>query len=399
MYDVMEGIKVIEVAEHTFAPAAGMILADWGADVIKVEKTTGGGDPGRNLGIPNSRRDDLCMYFESGNRGKRSIALDLTQAEGRDILYRLVETADVFVTNFRTDARRRIGIETDTIRAINPRIIYARATGYGLKGALANDGGFDYPSGWCRGGSAFMQTLPGAPPPMQPGSIGDLGGGAMLAGAISAALFRRERTGKGAIVDNALYASGIYLMSQNIAGAGLGFAPAAVAREDFNALVSVYRTSDDRWISICILLERWWQDFARHLDRPDLIGDPRFDTAANRGLNKRPLVAELEAIFATRTYADWTDRFKTLEGVWAPVQNPNEIIADPQALENGFVVPVSASSGREYLASASAAQFDEAAIGRLTAAPGHGEHSRSILGELGLSAQTIQDLHDRKIMK
>jgi formyl-CoA transferase len=153
MYDVMEGVKVIEVAEHTFVPAAGMILADWGADVIKIERTSGGGDPGRNLPIPGSSANGFSMFFEAGNRGKRSVRLDLTQEAGRELLYQLVAGADVFITNLRADARKKLGIEPDNLMKLNPKLIYARGTGYGIQGAMANDGGFDFPSSWCRSGS------------------------------------------------------------------------------------------------------------------------------------------------------------------------------------------------------------------------------------------------------
>lgn len=143
MYDVMQGVRVIEVAEHTFVPAAGMVLADWGADVIKIERTLGGGDTSRHMAIiaqPGQKRNG---FFEVANRGKRSVALDLTQAEGRAHLLRLVETADVFLTSLRTDARRKLGIEAEDLLVVNPRLIYARGTGYGLEGSMANRGGFD----------------------------------------------------------------------------------------------------------------------------------------------------------------------------------------------------------------------------------------------------------------
>src|SRR5690606_12911599 len=200
MYDVMAGIKVIEVAEHTFVPAASMVLADWGADVVKVERLPMG-DSSRHMKLP-ATGGRINPFFEAGNRGKRSVAIDLTQAAGREQLYKLIENADVFITNLRADARAKLGIEPADVIARKADIIYARGTGYGLRGAMANDGGFDYPSSWCRGGAGYQQTVAGGEPVQQPGSIGDLGGGVTLAGAIAAALFRRERTGKGAIVDN-----------------------------------------------------------------------------------------------------------------------------------------------------------------------------------------------------
>ena len=181
MYDLMEGVRVIEVAEHTFVRAAGVVLADWGADVIKIERTVGGGDPARNMLILQRPGQTRNEYFEVANRGKRSVALDLTQDAGREQLYRLVEEADVFTTNLRTSARRKMKIEPEDLMVRNPRLIYARGTGYGMQGPMAEHGGFDYPSSWCRSGSGFAQTPESGPPPQQPGSVGDLTGGATLA--------------------------------------------------------------------------------------------------------------------------------------------------------------------------------------------------------------------------
>lgn len=386
MYDVMEGVKVIEVAEHTFVPAAGMILADWGADVIKVERTGGGGDPGRNLPIPGSSANGFSMFFEAGNRGKRSVRLDLTQAAGRHLLYKMVEGADVFITNLRADARKKLGIEPADLMKLNPRLIYARGTGYGINGPMANDGGFDFPSSWCRSGSGYMQTQPDSFPPSQPGSVGDLGGGATLAGAISAALFRRERTGKGAIVDNALYLFGIYLMSQSMVAASLGMKRSAGPGPDQagNPLVNLYRTKDGRWINLCLLNESWWPDLCQHLGKEEWIDDPRFVNNQARFQNSAVLNAAIQDVFGAQDYAVWLERLKTLQGVWAPLQSPEEVIKDNQALANSFIAEVKADDGRSYQAGVSPAQFDEAPIGALRAAPDYGAHTEAVLREMGL---------------
>src|SRR5690606_12302311 len=270
----MQGVRVVEVAEHTFAPSSGVVLADWGADVIKVERTVGGGDPARSLAILQRPGQKLNAYFEVANRGKRSIGLDLTQPEGREVLYKLVDGADVFITNLRGDARTKLGIESKDLMARNPRLIYARATGYGMEGPMASHGGFDFPSSWCRSGSGFVQTpATGGPPPQQPGSVGDLTGGATLAGAISAALFRRERTGKGCVVDHSLYGMGAYIMTQHITGASLAppnaaaLQAAAAPPGSGNAMVRLYKTKDNRWLNICLLQDRWFPDLARRMER------------------------------------------------------------------------------------------------------------------------------------
>jgi crotonobetainyl-CoA:carnitine CoA-transferase CaiB-like acyl-CoA transferase len=393
MYDVMAGVRVVEVAEHTFVPAASMILADWGADVIKVERATGGGDPGRHLRLPGTG-GKVNPFFEAGNRGKRSIALDLNQPAGREQLDLLLDSADVFVTNLRRSAREKLGIEPATLMARNPRLIYARGTGYGLNGAMADDGGFDFPSSWCRSGSGYAQTFPGGEPPQQPGSVGDLCGGATLAGAIAAALFKRERTGKGSIVDNALYMVGTYIMSQSVIMASIG-APRGQAipqAKAGNPLLNQYRTSDDRWLSICLLNDGWWPDFARHIDRPDLIEDARYATHDARATNAAALVAELNRVFAPHDFAYWRAALADMEGVWAPMQNSSEVITDPQALENGFVTRVDVDAETSYLVGASPAQFDERPVGALRGGPGYGEHSDAILGEIGLDPAAIAGL-------
>ncbi|HEX8592386.1 MAG TPA: CoA transferase [Pseudomonas sp.] len=399
MYDVMKGVRVIEVAEHTYVPAAAMVLADWGADVIKVERAQGG-DASRHMRLPGAD-GRVNPFFETGNRGKRGIALDLTHPDGREQLYKLIEGADVFLTNLRADARAKLGIEPQELLKRNPRLIYARGTGYGLQGAMSNDGGFDYPTAWCRAGAAFNQTLPDQPPPKQPGSIGDLTGGVTLAGAIAAALFRRERTGKGAVVDNALYMVGTYLMSQSLLATSIGAAtiPIETQANSSFALANNYRTRDGRWLALCVLMEKWWPDFVSHIERPALLTDPRFKDAAARHANSRALVGELNEVFATRNYADWCERFKTLEGVWAPVQNPAEVLADPQALENGFISAVDIDEQSQYMVGVSPAQFDEQHIGRLTAGPRFGQHTDEVLREVGVSDAQLAAMRDAGVIR
>jgi|KBSSwiStaDraftv2_1062776.scaffolds.fasta_scaffold251022_3 crotonobetainyl-CoA:carnitine CoA-transferase CaiB-like acyl-CoA transferase len=403
MYDVMEGVRVVEVAEHTFAPAAGMMLADWGADVIKVERSVGGGDPARNLAILQRPGQKLNAYFEVANRGKRSIGLDLRRPEGRAILYQLVENADVFITNLRADARTKLGIEAAELMALNPKLIYARATGYGTQGPMANDGGFDYPSSWCRSGSAFVQTpANGDPPPLQPGSVGDLTGGATICGAISAALFRRERTGKGCVVDHSLYGMGAYIMTQSICGASLAGTASMPAREvppgAANAMNRHYLTRDGRWIQICFLFDVWFPDFARRLGREDLLADPRFKDEPSKYANGVALAAELDKTFATRDYEDWKKILAGADGVWAPVQSPGEVLTDVQAIENGIVTPVQTYDGGTYWAAQSPGKFDERPVGELRASPAFGQHTDEVARQLGFTDAQIAAMREEKLL-
>ena len=402
MYDVMDGVRVIEVAEHTFVPAASMVLADWGADVIKIERAAHGGDASCTMRVVQRPGLKVNPFFEAANRGKRSLALDLTQPEGREQLYRLVGGADVFITNMRDDARAKMGINPEDLMAVNPRLVYASGTGYGKSGPMARTRGFDFPSSWCRSGSGYVQTPPdGRPPPSQPGSVGDLTGGATLAGAIAAALFRRERTGRGAVVDHALYLIGIYIMSQSLIAASLGWQPAgpAPSREAVpDPANNIYRTKDGRWLVLCLLYEQWWPDLAVKLHREEWLSDPRYSDAEARAANNTELIAELDSIFATRTLAEWEQQLADLEGVWSPLKSPAEVIVDPQALTNGFVAPVTLRDGDTYLTGSSPAQFDARPIGDLRAAPSHGENTDEIMRELGLTSEQISGLRSKGVI-
>jgi formyl-CoA transferase len=403
VYDLMQGVRVVECAEHTFVPSASMVLADWGADVVKVERVQGGGDAARNMAVIQRPGLRANPFFEAANRGKRSIALDLAQAEGREHLHKLVDGADVFLTNLRGSARAKLGITAEELTGRNQRLIYASGSGYGNDGPLAAARGFDYPSSWCRSGSAFVQAAQtGGPPPAQPGSVGDLTGGATLAGAICAALFRRERTGRGALVDHALYQMGTYIMSQSIASASLGWVgggPPIPRERATDPLNNSYLTQDGRWLVLCLLYPAWWADFVTRIGHEEWLADPRFLDAAARAAHNGALVAELDAVFATRTLAGWEAAFADLEGVWSPVKSPTEVLEDPQALVNGFITPVSFREGDDhYLTSPAPAQFDGRAVGDLRAAPKFGEDTDEVMLELGLTSDQISGLRKRGVV-
>ena len=402
MYDVMQGVKVVEVAEHTFVPAAAMILADWGADVIKIERAAHGGDASRSMRIIQRPGLRSNPFFEAANRNKRGVGLDLTKPEGRELLYQLIDQADVFITNMRDDAKAKLGIQADTLMARNPRLIYASGTGFGTRGPLKEARGFDFPTSWCRSGSGFVQTpLDGNPPPAQPGSVGDLTGGATLCGAICAALYRRERTGRGTVVDHALYMMGTYIMSQSLISASMGWQPAGPppTREAMpDPMMNMYRTKDARWLVLCLLYDAWWADFARHIGHEDWITDERYRDPSARAANCVEMIRELDAIFVTKTLAEWEAEFADLEGVWSPLKSPAEVIEDEQALVNGFVTPVTYPDGEQYLVGASPAQFDGRPIGELRASPTHGQHTDDVMRELGLTAEQIDGLRGAGII-
>ena len=284
MSNALDGVKVLEVAAWTFVPAAGAVMADWGADVIKIEHPEMG-DPQRGLismGLIPGGDSAVNYIIEQPNRGKRSIGLDISTDGGRELLYKLVESADVFLTSFLPDVRERLKIDVEHIRAVNPNIVYVRGSGQGTKGPDAGKGGYDGASYWARGGVADALTPADRDWPISPrAAFGDLPGGMTIAGGIAAGLLQRERTGEAPVVDVSLLACAAWQLSPDIVASGLyGGDPMPKIDRSLapNVLVGNYRTKDDRFISLMMLQgDRFWPDSVRQSDDPSsstTIGSP-----------------------------------------------------------------------------------------------------------------------------
>ena len=395
MNDVMRGVRILEVAEHTFVPAASAVLADWGADVIKVEHAVRG-DAMRGLGRTGvvDLSKGVHVLNEHSNRGKRSIGIDLARPEGLEVLYRIAETSDVFLTNKLPSSLSRLKLEIDDLRARNPKIIYVRGTAFGPKGPDKDRGGYDMTSFWCRAGSAQSATPPGLPfvvPQPGPG-YGDSMGGMTIAGGIAGALFKRERTGEPSVIDVSLLAAGSWAMAAAIAlslQTGEPWSLPAAAGGPGNPLTGLYKTSDERFVSVVMLQGfKYWPDFCEHIGRPELIGDPRFDSAEKLSENAADAKTIIAEAIGTATLAEWTQRFSTLAGQWAPVQNTLEVAADPQVRANGYMVQTTTREGTEFELVSSPVQFDEVTT-ETARAPEFNEHGDEILGELGYDTESI----------
>ena len=294
----LHGVKVVELGVWVAGPAAAGVLGDWGADVIKIEPLSG--DPARTFqrmfggDMPNN------PVFELDNRNKRSIALDISTPEGREIALELLDQADVFVTNVRVDALKRAGLDYDTVSARNPRLVYGQITGYGLEGPDANRPGYDIAAFWARSGIAHMLTPEGGALPFQRGGMGDHTTGVTFAGAISAALYQRERSGLGQMVSSSLLRQGVYTIGFDLnMMLGWGQHPMIGQRtEMMNPSVNNYQAGDGKWFWVVGLEgERHWPPLARVAGHPEWIDDERFVTPLQRAINHQELIALLDEAF------------------------------------------------------------------------------------------------------
>lgn len=393
MTEPLKGIRVIELGSWVFVPSAATVLAEWGADVIKVESPDGG-DPMRGMTVRDKHGQPRMDAVDRMNHNKRSIGIDLKNPRGREILLDLCRGADVFMTNWLPSARRRAGVDLADIRSASPSIIYARGSGYGQKGPEANRGALDVTAYWARSGAAHYYTQPPetATAPIIAPSVGDLVAGQTLAGGIAAALLQRERTGEPSVVDVSLFGEGIYGMSGEISRRQiLGEPPESVTRANTpNPIVNQYRTADNRVIQLAFTQPSYWPTLMTLFGRPDLASDQRYSTAQALYENRVDAIAALDAEFAKRTCAEWEGVLAKLDRGWEVVRKAVDVCDDPQVEANGYVAYLE-RSGESVPIVRNPVQFDET-LPEFRRAPDAGEQTDDILAELGLDWDAIIDL-------
>jgi crotonobetainyl-CoA:carnitine CoA-transferase CaiB-like acyl-CoA transferase len=379
----LEGVNVVELGVWVAGPAAGGILADWGADVIKIEPPTG--DPARMFGRMLGIEDGISPPFEMDNRGKRSVVLDLTTDDGRASAFELLSGADVFLTNVRPAALRRAGLDFERVAAQNPRLVYGLITGYGERGPDADRAAYDVAAFWARAGLAHLLTRPGETPPFQRGGMGDHSAGMTLAAAVCAALVARARTGKGQLVSTSLYRQGAYTVSFDLNTFLMtGHSIAIGQRETMgNPCMNNYTAGDGRrfWI-VGLQGDRHWPALCRAVGRPEWLADPRFDTGRSRAANAVVLIGELDEIFAAKPLDDWAKVFAgESDFFWSPINSIEDVVADDQFHAAGGVVYVpDGDAGAPMVATP--ADFHGTPWEPRSAAPKLGEHTDEILAEL-----------------
>jgi crotonobetainyl-CoA:carnitine CoA-transferase CaiB-like acyl-CoA transferase len=404
MSPALEGVRIVDVSQWYFGPVATAHLADLGAEVIHVESPRGG-DGGRGVistrAIPVS---DWNSYFDTNNRNKKSLAVNLQTDEGREIVYKLVRTSDVFSSNMTRPALRKMGLEYKTLRQFNPDIIYAFASGYGRFGPDKDKEAYDV-TGIARSGIMMTLAEPGEPPVYTGVATGDATAALVLAWGIMMALYHRERTGKGQEVDVSLFGSALSLGSRNLQGylsTGLDYFIHQHSRKQSpNPLWNIYQTKD-RWIYLCMReTDRFWPNFCKCMGIEELEHDSRFGTHEKRcaETNREKLISLLAGIFPTRSLDEWLERFDNFGLVAGPVNTFAELVSDPQVWDNQYIVRVEHPNFEEVAMVGFPVQFDRTPGNVRSIGPELGQHTEEILVEnLGYSWDEVTRLKDQKVI-
>lgn len=398
---MFKGVRVVELAQFVFVPAASAVLADLGAEVIKIETVMG--DPYRVLKIADGRQTKSAnLAMEQNNRGKKSVALDLKTSEGRELLLKLIETADVFLTSIRPDALKRLSLDIKSLRERNSRLIYVHGNGLGFRGEEVNRAGYDASCFWARGGFAQTLARAGEPPTQPRPALGDHAGAMNIAFGMASALYHRERTGEASTVEISLLSSAAWVLSSDVtvAAALTDEQLASVQREGLYALKRSYQTNDGRWLLLMFLdPERYWSGLCERINRADLLEDSRFIDLDNRIKHGDALIDEIANTFITHDLAYWRNAFAGWDAPWEVCQTIREVTQDPQLLANNQLFTVKVADGTDITLVAGPVSFNGSAVPeQQLRAPHLGQHTDEVLQAIGVSTQYLADCKKRKVI-
>jgi crotonobetainyl-CoA:carnitine CoA-transferase CaiB-like acyl-CoA transferase len=404
MIKVMAGFRVLELAQFTFVPAAGAILADWGADVLKVEHPARG-DTQRGFVNMGGIQVDPGRHplMEHPNRGKRSVGIDVSTPGGQEVIYELAKTSDVFLTNYKPAQRQKNKFDVEHIRAVNPNIVYARGSAYGDKGPERDVGGYDGTAFWTRSGIGYALTpeeLGGALGQGIP-AFGDSIGGMFIAGGISAALLHRERTGEALELDVSLLSTAWWAAGASVTqGMETGEVmrtpmPGSATAMSVNPFMGNYKTSDGGTINLCIISPTGLiRDTFEHLGIPEAADDPRFADVLPLIQNANAAAELIAKAFVGMPFDYWRQHLKTMKGQWAPFQSLIDLVGDEQAIANDMIAEVElASGGKPFRVVRGPVQFNHEPL-VTTRAPQASEHTELVLMELGMDWDRIAELKE-----
>lgn len=407
MFKPLDGVKVIDLTYFVAGPGAARILADWGADVIKVEPSFG--DPGRGTGATMScpTVKDCNPFYTTYNANKRGLSLNLKSDEGKAVLYKLLESADVFVSSYRTGALRRLGLDYDSLSKKFPHLIWAQINGFGDFGPAKDNAGFDTVAFWARSGAMIDITEKDTSPVNPLIGFGDATTSCSLSGGICAALYQKAKTGKGCKVMVSLFAQAIWSESAGMVSTQYGDEYPKTRLNPGSPVMDTFKSADDKWFYMSILEpDRYNDALMKELGRHDLVGDPRYCTAAAAKAHSSELVEILSAEFAKHTMDEIAAMFARADIAYDRVQHIKEVLDDPQALENMYIIPVENRDGTVTkqpmtpirFATTEPARIEDIAPTMERQAPLVGEHSAEILKEHGYTDEDIQKLVDSKVV-
>ncbi len=398
----LEGVRIIELGAWVAAPGATAVLGDWGAEIVKIEDPFTG-DPVRGwTSIRGINITDVHFWFEAYNRNKKSLGLDLRLDEGRTILYKLVDRADVFISNFQYSVLDKLKINYDTLSKINPGLIYGVVSGYGKNGPDVEKPGYDITAFWARSGVLDKIIPEGEAPIMPPVAMGDTIVGTFMAGAVSAALFNREKTGEGQEIDLSLFHAAAWAGTMDMqACLHTGRPIGQISRKDVpNPIDNEYFTKDKKWIRVVnIQSDRFWPDFCKAAGIEYLEDDERFKDTMARHTNNTELISIISDIFVKKTAREWETIFMAKGLACATIQGFQDVLNDPQAIENGFFSEVEHPSAGKIKMMSTPFKFSRTPAEVKTSAPEVGQHTEEILLELGYSWEDIIQYKDKKAIK